>query len=157
MCLFLVRIISILKLTRWSCPPIVSFSRLVTISMRSNSQFLGASVNKFIQIRALGGDANLNLSTHGGRTTVSFNCTIGQPSASHSLPPFPAPTPATPPPPQRPRDRSSTGLLYSWIMLVLLKDLTCFFITYSIIICSHMATIVLLASVVGRGVQLVLR
>ena len=73
--------------------------------MRSNSQFLGASVNEFIQIWALGGDANLNLSTHEGRTTVSFNCTIGQPGAPHSLPPFHVPTPAPSPPPHRPRHR----------------------------------------------------
>ena len=73
--------------------------------MRSNSQFLGASVNEFIQIWALGGDANLNLSTNGGRTTVSFNCTIGPPGAPHFLPPSPAPAPAAPPPPHRPRHR----------------------------------------------------
>ena len=73
--------------------------------MRSNSQFLGASVNEFIQIWALGGDASLNLSTHGGRATVSFNCTIGQPGAPHSLPPSHAPTPPPHPPPHRPRHR----------------------------------------------------
>ena len=51
-------------------------------------------MNEFIQIWALCGDANLNLTTHEGRTTVSFNCTVGQPGAPHSLPPFHVPTTA---------------------------------------------------------------
>ena len=72
------------------------------MTRRSNSQFLGASDNEFFQIWALGGDASLNLSTHGGRANISFNCTIGQPGAPHSLPPFHAPTPAPHPPPHHP-------------------------------------------------------
>ena len=51
---------------------------------RTNSQFLGASVNEFIQIWALGGNATLNLTTSGGLTKVAFNCTLGKPSDPHS-------------------------------------------------------------------------
>ena len=72
---------------------------------RTNSQFLGASVNEFIQIWALGGDATLNLTTSGGLTKVAFNCTLGEPSAPHSIPPSPAPCTPLHPNPHRPRHR----------------------------------------------------
>ena len=80
----------ILRLTWWSLFDRVKHSRFVKMSFRTNSQFLGASVNEFIQVWALGGDASLNLSTRGGLTTVAFNCTIGQPGAPHSHAPFSA-------------------------------------------------------------------
>ena len=78
---------------------------------RSNSQFLGASVNEFINIWVLGGDASLNLTTSGGLTKVAFNCTLGPPDAPYSFPPSsgPCPPPWTSPPhtptPNRPRHR----------------------------------------------------
>ena len=74
--------------------------------MRTNSQFLGASVNEFIQMWAIGGDATLNLSTSGGLTTVAFNCTIGHPGAPHHLPPS-APFSSATTPPHRPRHRGA--------------------------------------------------
>ena len=70
--------------------------------MRTKFQFLGASVNEFIQMWAFGGDATLNLSTSGGFTTVAFNCTIGHPGAPSSAPFSTATTP-----PQRPRHRGA--------------------------------------------------
>ena len=75
--------------------------------MRTNSQFLGASVNEFIQMWAIGGDATLNLSTSGGLTTVAFNCTIGHPGAPHYLPPSSAPFSSATTPPHRPRHRGA--------------------------------------------------
>ena len=51
------------------------------------SSFLGAHVSEFINIWALEGDASLNLKTSGGLATVSFNCTLGHPGASHFPPP----------------------------------------------------------------------
>ena len=51
-------------------------------------------MNEFMQIYALGVCANRNLSLHGGRTAVSFDCTIGQSGAPHSLPAFHAPATA---------------------------------------------------------------
>ena len=97
----------ILRLTWWSLFYRVKHSRFVKMSFRTNSQFLGASVNEFIQVWALGGDASLNLYTRSGLTTVAFDCTIGQPGAPHSHAPFSAPLPShtSPPPPHRPRHR----------------------------------------------------
>ena len=77
-------------LTKLSCPnPVLLFKM-----SRSNSQFLGASVNEFIHIWTLGGDASLNLTTSGGLTKVAFNCTLGQPDAPYSQP-CPRPTPTS--------------------------------------------------------------
>ena len=59
-----------------------------------NSQFLTASVNEFISVWALQGNASLSLTTSNGKANVSFNCTLGHPSAPHSLPPF---LPSSPP------------------------------------------------------------
>ena len=72
---------------------------------RSNSQFLGASLNEFIQIWALAGEATLNLTTSGGLTKVAFNCTLGKPGAPHSLPPSPSSCPSSKTTPHRPRHR----------------------------------------------------
>ena len=77
----------------------------MNMTTRTNSQFLGASVNEFIQIWALGGSASLNLSTNNGLTTVAFNCTIGHPGAPHSLHPSSAPFPTPTSPPHPPRHR----------------------------------------------------
>ena len=63
---------------------------------RSNSQFLAASVNKFMRIWAFGGEASLNITTRKGVTTVNLNCTLGNPGA-----PFSSPTPS----PRQPRHR----------------------------------------------------
>ena len=57
-----------------------------------NSQFLTASVNEFIQVWALGGNASLNLTTSNGQATVGFNCSLGLPGAPHSRPPSPPST-----------------------------------------------------------------
>lgn len=62
-------------------------------------------MNEFLQIWALGGEATLNLSTSNGITNVSFNCTIGQPGAPHSLPPSTATFPSPTSPPHQPRHR----------------------------------------------------
>ena len=51
----------------------------------SNSQFLGATVNEFMQFWSLGAEATLNLTTSGGTVKVEFNCTLGQPG----VPPTP--------------------------------------------------------------------
>ena len=72
-----------------------------------SSNFLTASVNKFIQVWALGGTAYLNLTTSNGQATVSFNCTLGHPGALHSLPPS---VPASPPP-RQPRHSGLTELV----------------------------------------------
>ena len=53
-------------------------------------QFVGATVNEFMQFWSLGAETTLNLSTS------EFNCTFGEPNA---------PTPFFPPPPHRPRHR----------------------------------------------------
>ena len=59
-----------------------------------------------MQFWLLGGEATLNLTTSGGTAKVEFNCTLGQPSAPHSLTPSSAPfTHSPPPPPHRPRHR----------------------------------------------------
>ena len=71
---------------------------------RTNSQLLGASVQEFIQIWALSGDATLNLTTSGGQANIEFKCTLGHPGAPHTLPPS-VPASAPPPAPQRPRHR----------------------------------------------------
>ena len=76
------------------------------MSARSNSQFVMASVTEFLSVWALGGEASLNLTTNKGLATVGFNCTLGHPGASHSIPAFfPPPSPPTPSPPSRPRHR----------------------------------------------------
>ena len=59
---------------------------------RTNSQLLGASVNEFIHIWALGDDATLNLTISGGLIKVAFNFILGEPSAPHSIPPLSAPS-----------------------------------------------------------------
>ena len=69
------------------------------MSSRTNSQFLAASVIKFISVWANGGDASLNLTTKGGFTTIGFYCTIGLPGAPHSLPSTASSAPSFPPPP----------------------------------------------------------
>ena len=74
---------------------------------QTSSNFLTASVNKFIQVWALGGTAYLNLTTSNGQATVSFNCTLGHPGALHSLPPS---VPASPPP-RQPRHSGLTELV----------------------------------------------
>ena len=71
---------------------------------RTNSHFLGASVQEFLQIWALSGDATLNLTTSGGQANIEFKCTLGHPGAPHTLPPS-APPSAPPPAPHRPRHR----------------------------------------------------
>ena len=76
---------------------VVLFSKRYFKMSITNSQFLGASVDEFIQVWALGGNATLNLTTSGGLTKVAFNCTLGKPSDPHSIPPSPAPcTPLLP-------------------------------------------------------------
>ena len=75
--------------------------------MRTKFQFLGASVNEFIQMWAFGGDATLNLSTSGALTTVAFSCTIGHPGAPHYLPPLSAPFSSAKTPPHQPRHRGA--------------------------------------------------
>ena len=55
-------------------------------------------MSEFMKFWSLGAEATLNLTTSGGNVKVEFNCTLGQPNAPHSLPPFP-------PPPHRPRHR----------------------------------------------------
>ena len=65
-----------------------------------------ASVTEFLSVWALGGKASLNPMTNNGLTTVGFECTLGHPGASHSIPAFfPPPSPPTPSPPSRPRHR----------------------------------------------------
>ena len=54
--------------------------------------FLTASVNEFIQVWALGGNATLNLTTSVGQATVGFNCSLDLPGAPHSRPPSPPST-----------------------------------------------------------------
>ena len=67
-----------------------------------------ASVTEFLSVWALGGKASLNLMTNNGLTTVGFECTLGHPGASHSIPAFfPPPSPPTASPPSRPRHRGS--------------------------------------------------
>ena len=75
------------------------------MSSKTNAQFLGASVTEFISVWALGGKADLNLSTNNGVTTVGFTCTLGNPGALHSLPSSHAPSPPPSFPPRRPRHR----------------------------------------------------
>ena len=81
------------------------------MSLRTNSQFLAASVTEFISVWAIGGDASLNLTTKGGFTTIGFNCTIGHPGAPHSLPPTSSSASSFPaPPPCRPRHRGPSEI-----------------------------------------------
>ena len=77
------------------------------MSSRSNSQFVVASVQEFMNVWALGGEASLKLTSSGGAATVSFNCSLGHPGALHSvpLPSHPPHPPHPPPPPHRPRHR----------------------------------------------------
>ena len=72
---------------------------------RLNYGLLGASVNEFIQIWALGGDSTLNLTNSVGCIKFAFNCTLVKPGAPHSLPPSSAPCPLTTTSPHRPRQR----------------------------------------------------
>ena len=76
------------------------------MSTRTNSHFLTASVNEFLQVWALGGTASLTLTTSNGQATVGFNCTLGLPGAPHSLPPS---QPATPPR-RQPRHRGPSEI-----------------------------------------------
>lgn len=73
---------------------VVISKTLLKMTTRMNSQFLTASVNEFISVWALQGNASLSLTTSNGEANVSFNCTLGHPSAPHSLPPF---LPSSPP------------------------------------------------------------
>ena len=78
----------------------------MSMSSRSNSQFLMASVTEFISVWALRGEASLNFVTNNGVTPVAFNCHLGHPGAAHSLPPPSAPPASSPP--HRPRHRGPT-------------------------------------------------
>ena len=75
------------------------------MSIRTNSQFVAASLTEFLSVWSLGGEASLNLTTRDGLATVKFNCTLGHPCAIHSLPPSPTPSPTPARPPHRPRHR----------------------------------------------------
>ena len=77
--------------------------------LRSNSQFLGASVREFLHFWALGGEATLNLTTCGGEAKIEFNCSLGQPGAPHSLPPAPNPAPPPQSPPRQARHRGQAA------------------------------------------------
>ena len=56
------------------------------MSSRTNSQFVVASVQEFMTVWAMGGDASLNLTTNNGLATVSFTCHLGHPGAPNSPP-----------------------------------------------------------------------
>ena len=68
------------------------------MSTRVNSQFVAASMTEFFSVWSLGGEASLNLTTRNGSINMSFNISLGHPSA-------PFPLPSVPPPPQKPRHR----------------------------------------------------
>ena len=53
-----------------------------------------ASLAEFSKVWAMGGEANLHLSTSRGLVSVAFSCTIGTPGVS-----FPSPSSPPPPPP----------------------------------------------------------
>ena len=64
---------------------------------------------------APGEDASLNLKTSGGLATVSFNCTLGHPGATHSPPPpsslvSSSKSPTLPPRHRGPAERERNGL-----------------------------------------------
>ena len=92
--------------TRWSSLFHSSLGTLSKMSTRTNSHFLTASVNEFLQVWALGGTASLTLTTSNGQATVGFNCTLGLPGAPHSLSPS---QPATPPR-RQPRHRGPSEI-----------------------------------------------
>ena len=69
------------------------------MSTRVNSQFVAASMTESFSVWSLGGEASQNLAIRNGSINISFNISLGHPSA-----PFPLPSV---PPPQKPRHRGT--------------------------------------------------